>query len=182
MAAMAPPTTLIAWAFDNCSQLVWQRSGWQGCTAPGSATNLNCTTWQGTPSRLSLWCTGRKQDLTTKMTPQISDTRPCWAKGGVAGWGKWWEGDLSGSVGSNDNKAADDFRVLTTDCWLGFQSAAWLAFLNLLTELKPNQKLKIRLSSYYTNTHTPPLAHIINGNLINDGMAKNHWGDVFWAA
>jgi len=110
----------------------------------------------------------------------IIHTRPCWAKRGRGRLGK--VGDLSGSVGSNDNKAADDFRVLTTDCWLDFQSAAWLAFLNLLTELKPNQKLKIRLSSYYTNTHTPPLAHIINGNLINDGMAKNHWGDVFWAA
>jgi len=41
---------------------------------------------------------------------------PAGRKGGVAGWVKWWKGDLSGSVGSNDNKAADDFRVLTTDC------------------------------------------------------------------
>jgi len=41
-------------------------------------------------------------------------------------------GDLSGSVGSNDNKAADDFRVLTTDCWLDFQSADWLAWLAFL--------------------------------------------------
>jgi len=29
---------------------------------------------------------------------------------------------VSGVLGSNDNKAADDFRVLTADCWLDFPS------------------------------------------------------------